>query len=259
MDVSILTYNTHGLPWSCNRTREIGEWLVKQHVDFICLQEVFTQSNREYLLKILTRNGYKPIVPNDTDITILSSGLLTVVNKKIKVISSIFCSYENYHNVEWFANKGFHVLRCIKNNKLITIVNTHTQSNTEISWFFGEKVIDDIRKAQFKQIRTFFTGSSSPVLIVGDLNCERSPYHEIRFLNYLHNNLFHKCTFKETGEDLDHCAWIPEQYAPKGCSMCDFERYGPQLTKCIINHIDFSDHYPVQFHITLPSRCMRLS
>jgi exonuclease III len=253
MEVSIITYNTHGLPWSRGRFKEIAGWLSDQNADIVCLQEVFTETAKQYYIKDLARAGYAVVVPEDDGLTPVGSGLLTMCKaRRFACESSIFCSYQDYHNVEWFANKGFHVLRLIGKNGRLVIVNTHTQSNTEVSFVFGEAIIDKIRRAQFKQIKDFFEGSRIPVLIVGDLNCAISPYSEVRFLNVLHENRFHKSTFFSTGEDLDHVAWMPCQYAKPGCSMCDIERFGPKLHGCQVYQIPYSDHAPVLYNIQVP-------
>jgi len=254
MDVSILTYNTHGLPWSRGRFKEIAAWLSEQNADIICLQEVFTESAQLYYKNEMPRSGYDVLIPEDNGVTLIGSGLITMYkSSRFLCKSSIFCSYQDYHNVEWFANKGFHTMRLQeKRGRQLCIVNTHMQSSTEVSWIFGEKIINTIRRAQFKQITDFFAGLKAPVLIVGDLNCALSPYSEVRFLNVLHENRFHKSTFFSTGEDLDHVAWLPCQYAKPGCIMCDIERFGPKLRGCKIHQISYSDHAPILYNIQVP-------
>ena len=252
MELRIITYNTHGLPWSRDRSKEISEWLSTQGADILCLQEVFTQKARDIFVKFLNRHGYEVCIPDDSGVTLLGSGLLTCFKiAKFQLLSHVFCSFQQYHNVEWFANKGFHCVRLIGTHP-IAILNTHTQSNTEVSFLFGKKVIHEIRAAQFEQMYNFSRGLKSRVLIVGDVNCDISPFHGVRFLSFLHNNLFHKSTFSETGEDLDQVGWIPDQYAKPGCSMCDIERFGPRLLECKVHMIHLSDHYPVEFHIRVP-------
>jgi len=159
----------------------------------------------------------------------------------------------NYHNVEWFANKGFQVLRLRKrsNQAPVIIANTHMQSNTEISWWFGSNVIKEIRYAQTQQILDFFDGVSTPVLVIGDLNCETPPHPHLRFLHPLGQHM-RKATFYSTGEDLDHIGWLPLQFAPPGCSFCDVERRGPILTGCKVYQLPFSDHAPVHTKIYIP-------
>jgi len=179
----IMTYNTHGLPWSRNTANDIIGWLKTVKPTIVCLQEIFVDSTRSLYCEQLTRYGYAVATPNDTSVTWLSSGLLTaVLESEFRIVSSCFCPYMYYHNVESFANKGFFSLTLRDTlGSHITIINTHTQSNTIVSWWFGDDIITTIRKQQFAQILQFVKGSSYPVLITGDLNCEVSPHPYIRF------------------------------------------------------------------------------
>lgn len=254
MDVNLLTYNTHGLPWSRVTTKDICDWISEKQPHIICLQEVFTKKARNYYIKMLEHVGYSIVVPEDGDVTALPSGLLSGFLRRMYCLeSSVFCPYTSYQNVEVYANKGFHLLR-LKNRagKRLVIINTHMQSDTEARVFFGKKAVDSVRFQQFVQLLEFVHGLKTPVLLSGDLNCERSPHSELRFLTPLHQNLFHKATFYSTGEDLDHVAWILEQYAPKGCMMCDVERFGPILKGCTVFQLPYSDHAPVLFDIYVP-------
>jgi len=254
MNVNLLTYNTHGLPWSRKRTKEICDWLLTQRPHILCLQEVFTQDARDYYTAALETQGYVIRAPDDGDCATLSSGLLTGFLKDIyTIITDVFCPYLSYHNVEIIANKGFHVLYLATSAGLrLTIINTHTQSETEISFIVGKDIVDTIRLAQFQQILDFIHSYNDPVLLCGDLNCERSPLSEIRFITPFKQNLLQKSTLYRTGEDLDHVAWFPRQYAPKGCEMCDFERFGPRLKGCKVFELPYSDHAPVLFNIYVP-------
>ena len=207
MELRIITYNTHGLPWSRDRSKEISKWLSTQGADILCLQEVFTQKARDIFVKFLNRHGYEVCIPDDSGVTLLGSGLLTCFKiAKFQLLSHVFCSFQQYHNVEWFANKGFHCVR-LKGTHTIAILNTHTQSNTEVSFLFGKKVIHEIRAAQFEQMYNFSRGLKSRVLIVGDVNCDISPFHGVRFLSFIHNNLFHKNRTKPV--DFAFAQYVP--------------------------------------------------
>lgn len=254
MEVQILTYNTHGLPWSRNTTQKITEWLVQKRPSLLGLQEVFTLKDRKTYKETLEAAGYHLVVPEDTQVTLMPSGLVTgFLRSEYTLDSHVFCPYMNYHNVELFANKGFHVLR-VRNKvgQRLILINTHTQSDTEASVVFGRKRIDAIRKEQIQQILSFVQSIRIPVLVFGDLNCRYSPHSELRFLTPIHQNLVAKSTFYETGEDIDHVAWLVDQYAPRGCEMCDIERYGPILLGCQIFQLPYSDHAPVLFDIYVP-------
>lgn len=254
MKVNILTYNTHGLPWSRDTTKEICTWISLKQPHILCLQEVFTMKARRYYIELLEHVGYSIVLPEDTNLTILSSGLLTgFLQSHYSCTSSVFCPFMSNHNVEWLANKGFHVLRLNqKTGGSIAIINTHTQGDTDVSWIFGRAIIDKVRLEQFQQILDFVHDVKYPALVCGDLNCPRSPHSELRFITPLHQNLFHKSTFYRTGEDLDHVGWILTQYAPKGCEMCDVERFGPILEGCQVFQLPYSDHAPVLFDIRVP-------
>lgn len=254
MECEILSYNTHGLPWSRDTSKEISGWIKQTLTPIVCLQEVFCYSTRMYYKEQLERSGYKVSIPNDTNVTLLPSGLLiAVLEREYTILSECFCCFQEYHNVEWFANKGFHTVKLLhKSGQRISIGNTHTQSNTEISWWFGSKA-SDIRKQQFTQMLKFFSYTKDPVLIVGDMNCEQSPHSHLRFLQYADSDPLHKKhTFPSTGEDLDHIAWIPLQWAKPGCHYCDINKLGPIMTSCIVEHKPWSDHSPLVAKIRIP-------
>ena len=254
MNCVIMSYNIHGLPWSRDTSKYIVQWIKEQYPKILCLQEIFCFSTRQYFKEQLERIGYRVSLPNDTNVTILPSGLLiAVLESEFTILNECFCSFQDYHNVEWFANKGFHVvhLRHVS-GRTLRIANTHTQSNTEISWWFGSKA-SDIRKKQFEQMLQYFSYTRDPVLIVGDMNCEESPHSHLRFLHPLDRTpLQKKHTFYSTGEDLDHIAWIPLQWSKPGCHHCDINRLGPIMTSCQVFQKPWSDHAPVLANIRIP-------
>jgi len=256
MECEILSYNTHGLPWSRDTSKEIVGWIKETLPHIICLQEVFRFPTRSFYKEQLERIGYSVSLPNDTDVTLLPSGLLiAVLEKEYTILSECFCCFQDYHNVEWFANKGFHTVKLRhKSGRFISIGNTHTQSNTEISWWFGS-MASDIRKKQFTQMLKFFSYTTDPVLISGDMNCEESPHSHIRFLNL--SPIHKKHTFPSTGEDLDHVAWIPLQWAEPGCHHCDVNKLGPIMKSCIVEQKPWSDHSPLVAKIWIPDRKIR--
>ena len=119
----------------------------------VCIQEVFTEKARTHYATNLSAVGYNVFIPRDTDVSFLSSGLLTaVLESKYDIISDCFCSYQTMHYVEFFANKGFHILRLYdkQSGRRITIANTHMQSDTEFAWLFGTAKTDSVREAQFQ-------------------------------------------------------------------------------------------------------------
>jgi len=256
MKCQILSYNVHGLPWSKQNCVPISNWIKSQRPSIVCLQEVFTKQARDYYKDQLERDGYKVCIPRDADVSLLPSGLLTAyLEKAYAFVSDCFCPYLAYHNVELFANKGFHSLRlrCLETQRVVHIVNTHTQSDTEISWWWGAATMMRIRRRQFQQIVEHFHTCNEPVLIVGDLNCEASPHPYVRFLK-LPGAPLRKSTFYSTGEDLDHIAWLPLQWVRDGCHYCDVVRRGPQILQCTVFEKPWSDHAPVLATVYIPLR-----
>ena len=254
MNCQILTYNTHGLPWSRDTSKDIVAWIRKVMPSIICLQEIFCLHTRKFYVEQFERIGYSVSVPNDTNVTWLPSGLLiAVLESDYTIENSCFCSFQDYHNVEWFANKGFHVVNLRHSSgRRLRIANTHTQSNTEISWWFGSTA-SNIRKKQFAQMLQYFSHIRDPVLIAGDMNCDESPHSHLRFLHPLDRSpLQKKHTFYSTGEDLDHIGWIPLQWAKPGCHHCDINRLGPQMIGCEVFQKPWSDHAPVLATVFVP-------
>lgn len=251
----IVTYNIHGLPWSRDTSSSIVKWLHSIQPGIICLQEVFCESTRGFFKQTLEQYGYYVSIPNDLGVTVLSSGLLiAVISNKYKIISECFCCFQDYHNVELLANKGFHTVRLVdlKTNRPLIIANTHTQSSTEISWWFGSSA-SDIRQKQFEQMLKFFSGNQQPVLIAGDMNCEYSPHPNLRFLKPVGSNNQKKHTFYSTGEDLDHIGWIPIQWAKSKCHYCDIHKLGPIMESCEVYQKPWSDHAPLRVTISIPN------
>jgi exonuclease III len=254
MFLTVLTYNTHGLPWSRDTSVEICDWLKMQRPQVICLQEVFVEANRKYYKEHLERNGYHVLIPRDSGVALVNSGLLMAfLTVRFDYVSDCFYPYLDYHNVEIFANKGFHAvtIRERVSRRVIVVANTHMQSDTELELLFGRKVTYDVRKAQHQQILKALT-TPNAVLVVGDMNCERSPEPLIRYMTHVDESRLKKATFYSTGEDLDHVAWFPLQWARPNCQFCDFVRRGPRLLGCQIFQKPWSDHAPVVFSIFLP-------
>jgi endonuclease/exonuclease/phosphatase family metal-dependent hydrolase len=249
----IITYNVHGLPWCANNVKQIAAWLSEIAAPILCLQEVFTAKARQEFLTLLSAAHYEVLIPHDDDVCWLPSGLLIAVSKqKYEILSSCFAPFLHYHNVEILANKGFfrvHLKDRITGRR-VHIVNTHTQSDTEAAWIFGRAVTKRIRFRQAEQILAATESLSDPVLVVGDLNQETSLHGHLRFLHPSTEHPIRKATFFRTGEDLDHIAWLPIQWAPSGCGFCGI--LGPRLQWTRVHPAPWSDHAPVEAVVYIP-------
>ena len=235
---SILSYNIHGLPWSKCRVDAICEFVIRTRPQIVCFQEAFTETVRARICAALRRAGYIVCVPHDSGVTWLPSGLISAfLETDYDILSSCFCPYQHFHNVEWFANKGFFTLRLRErtSGRIFYVGNTHMQSNTEISWFFGSEVVRRIRLAQGNEIARYFASVREPWCVVGDFNCDSAPCANLRFLHPPGARAgVQKRTFYSTGEDLDHIA------TGAHCKI-------PLLKMCRIYDMPYSDHAPVRF------------
>lgn len=259
MRCTILSYNIHGLPWSRDNSKHICNWFISIKPEIICLQEAFRPSIRQYFQEQLVRHGYRVCIPRDEGIAYMNSGLLTAVREsEYTVVSDCFSPYHDVHNLEYAANKGFHAVRLQhrKSRRRITIINTHTQSDTEVSWLFG-KTVHHTRRAQFQQILDFIQYDRYPVLLAGDLNTEYSPHPYVRFLQ--HADPIKKGTFYATGEDLDHIAWFPTHWARllgtvgnAECAFCNIDATGPRMEACSVLQKPWSDHAPLLVTVYVP-------
>lgn len=260
MNVSVLTYNIRGLPWVRDQSVAICDWILKQRPPILCLQEVFRPRVLLYFKEKLEGAGYHVCLPKDDDVTLMKSGLLTAcLSSDYDVLSSCFYPYLAFHNVEIFANKGFQtlVLRDRRLGRTFILANTHMQSDTEVTWFLGREGTYAVRKAQHQQIVDTLMTAKDPAFLIGDLNIEHSPHSSVRYMTLPDESRLQKSTFIPTGENLDHCAWFPLQWAAAlasgpGCSFCDFNRRGPRMTKCQIYQVSLSDHAPVLFTFVIP-------
>ncbi len=250
----ILTYNIHGLPWiRCNLDAML-DWLVSKRIPILCFQEVFTSSGRQKIQTYLEQHGYAVEIPRDDCCGLLNSGLVTAVHRASYTIrSAIFQPFMVYHNVDGFANKGFHSLKLQDpSGSRVHIVNTHTQSDEEVLPPWTTKQFRQrIRHQQAEQIVQFHEGLKDPVLVAGDLNQETSLHPYLRSLHPPSSFPIKKATFFQTGEDLDHVAWMPVQWSTSmgGCGFCG--EYGPALTYCRVHTVQWSDHAPVEMKVDL--------
>lgn len=219
------------------------------------MQEVFTVAARQEFQTQLSSAGYTVIIPHDADVCWLPSGLVTAFRTAdFALISSCFEPYLNYFHEETFANKGFFRLHLWdkQSRRRLHLINTHTQSDTVVAWLGARRVAKAIRAKQAEQILAATEHLADPVLVVGDLNQETPLHGHLRFLQPPSEHPIRKATFFGTGEDLDHIAWLPLQWAPVGCGFCGIR--GPRLSAARVHAIPLSDHAPVEVLVDIPQR-----
>ena len=246
----ILTYNVHGLPWSRNQSPAIVRYISHIRPDVLCFQEVFTNKLRDYFSTELPKYGYTVVSPRDEGVALLGSGLLIAFTAEYTLLSSCFYPYTMYHDIEIGANKGFQTVRIRgPGGRRYVIANTHVQSNTPFNILSFGTNTSTIRKAQFEELVRWLNPSRDPVIVAGDMNCEHSPCPSLRFLR---DESLRKVTFPLTGENLDHVAWLPTQWAPLGASWCQFPKRGVRARSVRVDPVSYSDHFPVLVELIIP-------
>jgi endonuclease/exonuclease/phosphatase family metal-dependent hydrolase len=239
--LSVLTYNVKGLPWCKDYIEDIAVFISTVPADIVCLQEVFTERARNFYKMFLEAIGYTVLLPNDSDVALLPSGLVTAFKTaKFTLVDKVFCPFLENHNFEWFAMKGFHVLHLERrvDGRRFYLTNTHTQSDT-LNSIFGRRSVRGVRQRQVDQLVRHFKGLLGTVVVVGDLNCEVEPADGLRFLHPPGIGPLKKRTFFDTGEDLDHCA-------------CLLDRPMPKIGAVRVFSEKWSDHAAVLFSVHLP-------
>jgi endonuclease/exonuclease/phosphatase family metal-dependent hydrolase len=151
-----------------------------------------------------------------------------------------FIPFFEYAFWDSIANKGFFsvVLQHV-NGKKIQIVNTHLQSDSELSLLYNITRIyytNHVRTRQLEEIVKMYGTSELPTVIIGDLNQVGLIHPRIQNICCTHRDSI--VTFPSTGENLDHAAWIT------GTGLL------PHLQRCHVhNKVTHSDHSPIVFTI----------
>ena len=236
MELNILTYNIHGMPWANTDMKKLFTWVFQQsNADIVCLQELWSIQDRKILQEFTQVYGWKVSFPRDSCwVGSLLKGLdcgsgLAIAYKPFLEITEqpYFEPFPEAAGVDKFITKGFYAIKFKLKEKSFKVVNTHFQSDfTElpccrINYPFS-------RRFQEFCIYKFCKEQTTPTLIIGDLNQEHCDFFQMLELNK-------HITFHETGEHLDHICIL------KGDSTFKL------LSSTYFDTILYSDHIPVRF------------
>lgn len=257
MNINILTYNIHGLPWSFTRLRSILVWCSYQATtDVICLQEVFAKHHRKTIQDFCkTTQIWNCFFPNETDNShwlanisssfYSGSGLCILVKKEIETVGkSLFYQFRSSDGIDTFVKKGVFGVQLKINGNIFNILTTHLQSDITEMYCYRINYINS-RKRQENEIYRYCclkdksleinpiisSKSTTPYILIGDLNTsDFTYYHCIDSEQHV--------TYPSTGEHLDH-ALIPNEH----------KKYFKRIAVKYYDDIDFSDHIPILYTI----------
>lgn len=235
MPLRILSYNIYGIPWTFCRIHETLMWIFcKSGADIVCLQEVFSTTQREVISEKAESIGWSVFFPENqcllsyfTPWFISGSGLCILVKPGVKVLQILpFQAYNlSDYFVEILVQKGFFGITVLHEGKPLNILNTHLQSDfTKLNDICCISYAR-IRKQQEKMMYDYMCDLNGYSIAVGDFNQELFYYFEKLYKN-------RDITFWNTKEQLDHVVGL----ADNTISVKKVNFY---------QDIPYSDHIPI--------------
>jgi len=235
MPLRILSYNISGIPWTFCRIHESLMWIFcKSGADVVCLQEVFSNSQREVISEKAQSIGWSVFFPHNqcllsyfTPWFASGSGLCILVRPGVKIMRELPFKAFGFSDffVEILVQKGFFGLTVLHEGKPLNILNTHFQSDfTKFKEVWCVSYLK-IRRQQEKIMYDFMRLLPGESVAVGDFNQENFTYFE---------KLYDDCdiTFWDTKEQLDHVVGLPSN----NLSVKKVHVY---------QEVPYSDHQPI--------------
>ena len=219
--VRIMSYNVKALCayYNAIRISKIVEYIENafklNKIDVICLQEAFEIDLLDQLYKLATRCSLNIIHPSLSRRYWIgeNSGLVTI--SRFPIGDHKFLEYDVFTGLCSFAKKGAHNMEICLDGHIVTLVNTHLQSdNTDVSK---------------KQLDMLIKWLDKPAIICGDFNLDYEIINthstEFRCVNQTK-----QITFQDTGEQFDYFLLYESELE------CTFR---------VLRNVLLSDHYPI--------------
>ncbi|XP_053662932.1 putative neutral sphingomyelinase [Anopheles marshallii] len=176
MELSILTLNIWGIPYVSKdrevRVKAIGDVLASGNYDIVSLQEVWSDSDYQYL-----RQRVENVLPfcHYFYSGVVGSGL--AILSRYPIVSAFFhaWSVNGYiHRIQhgdWFGGKGVGMAKIAVNDQLVHVyvAHLHAEYNRQCDDYMAHRVIQAHDTAQFIESTR---GQSVLQVLAGDLNTE---------------------------------------------------------------------------------------
>lgn len=185
MRLRILSLNVWGLPWRLARDtglrmHAIAGQLSELAADVVCLQEIWTQGDREILLQGARRAGLTHIWHRPAALG--GSGLL--VCSRLPISAAHFGRFrlaglpQRVHHADYFGGKGYAILTLETDAGPLAVLATHLHAGYVDAGETDEYA--GMRVAQVVEIAHALRAVASPVIAAGDFNMqEGAPEYEI--------------------------------------------------------------------------------
>lgn len=224
--ITISTFNIQNdiKKYSINKTKEIINYLNKNKIDILNLQEVYSFLDRDLSKEIKTLK-YKMF----GNYRFFLKRILNRINEKTPIITKYnVVSYKNYH-LPFLPSTLKRIMTKVEVNidgRLVSIYNTHLDYMYDLS-----------RKRQLKRILKIIKNDNNPIILTGDFNLKNN------------NSIFNNFVKEMKKININHIdvldnTWKPSKYHRAIDHIFisnDFEL----KSKKIVKNINTSDHYPI--------------
>lgn len=183
--LTICSYNVNllFLDMYQNRIHDLVEEILECGADIVCLQECF-QSEANRLFRKLLKKKYIYFCDDQLDIPFynVNSGLF--IASVYPLDNIYFETYRDSANVDSLSHKGFLSCRVVTPTHMISICNTHLQSD----YIYGK--YQEIREKQVCQLLAYLSNVNSSYILCGDWNIDRYSLEYRKVLYSLMSNHF---------------------------------------------------------------------
>ena len=210
--------------YSKNKAKEIINYLNKNKIDILNLQEVYS---------FLDRDLSKEIISLDYNMfgkyRFFLKRILNRINEKTPIITRYkVISYKNYH-LPFLPSTLKRIMTKVEveiDGRLVSIYNTHLDYMYDVS-----------RNRQLKRIFKIISKDNNPIILTGDFNLKNN--------NKIFNNFrkeMEKINIKHI--DVGDNTWKPSKYH-RAIDHIFISDDFVLKSKKIVKDIDISDHYPI--------------
>ena len=234
MDLRLISYNVHCFPWILTEIKEIVTWIV-QTGNLVALQEVWCRHSE--WASAFAAHGWSFLRPARENhfAALFGSGLVFAwPNGRWQLHDARQYPFLDAAGLDRFAVKSWFQLDLTDSltGAAFRIINTHMQADLDVL----ETSMHAIRMKQTRQLLAMLQNQCPrPTLIVGDLNSEVCHFTPYQFLQKDKTP-----TYPANRQLLDHCMSLPSD----NWNLRDHR----------VIEKDWSDHYPVLWHVGLLSK-----
>ena len=182
--VRLLSLNFFMRSWGISDNKRTGDYkderlaeMLRHHLanfDIVCFQEVFGTFHFRchHLVRQARKLGFiysaVPISPPFFSRQFMDSGL--VVLSRFPITSVSFIPFQAQIYSDQFAAKGFQHCRIVVGGRVVNVLNTHVQSDYNIS----DPLATAVKLRQLSQIGDYISNiplNIEPLILCGDINC----------------------------------------------------------------------------------------